>query len=96
MTWLVLALASADVARVVEALGEADATGGALFMFGSGDVERLRARNGGALPPWLAGYEPGQRWMCDDGRTVETWRPSSFRVGNDATRKDGGGRDEVD
>lgn len=84
---------AADVARVVEALGEPDPTGGALFMFGSGDVERLRARNGGALPPWLAGYQPGQRWTCDDGRTVETWRPS-FRVGNDTTRKDGGGRDD--
>jgi len=42
----------------------------------------------------MAGYEPGQRWTCDDGRPAETWRPSSFRVGNGATRKDGGGRDD--
>jgi len=86
-----------EMARTIEALAAADdPTGGAVFMFGSGDVARLRARNGGALPAWLDGYEPGQRWMCEGGRTVETWRLAALRVGNDAIRKDGGGPERVD
>jgi hypothetical protein len=62
------------VVRVVEALAEEDTTRGAVFMFGAGDEARLRASNGGDLPDWLIGYEPGQRWYCEAGRWVETWR----------------------